>query len=167
MSGLYGGHPWRGRHVVICNWRDGWHPAAGGAELYCERVAAELHSEGVRVTYVTARAKGQTRRAQTPYGTVVRGGGTYTVYLFVLWWLFLHRRSIDGIIDSQNGIPFFTPLAVHRRTPIALLIHHVHQDQFEVHFPRPAARPTRRPPAAAPLPPRAAGSARRRRSRWW
>ena len=140
MSGRYGGHAWRGRHIVVCNWRDGWHPAAGGAELYCERVAAELHSEGVRVTYVTARAKGQARRTQTPYGTVVRGGGTYTVYLFVLMWLFLHRRSIDGVIDSQNGIPFFTPLAVRRRTPIALLIHHVHQDQFAVHFPRPAAR---------------------------
>ncbi|MEU4245031.1 glycosyltransferase [Actinoplanes sp. NPDC026619] len=141
MSGLSpSNHPWRGRHVVICNWRDGGHPAAGGAELYCERVAAELHREGARVTYVTARAKGQSRRSTTPYGTVVRGGGTYTVYLYVLLWLFLHRRTIDGVIDSQNGIPFFTPLALHRRTPIALLIHHVHQDQFLVHFPGPAAR---------------------------
>ncbi|MEV4345035.1 glycosyltransferase [Actinoplanes sp. NPDC049596] len=137
---VYGSHPWRGRHVVVCNWRDSGHPAAGGAELYCERVAGELSRAGIRVTYVTARAKGQPRRSEASFGAVVRGGGTYTVYLFVLFWLLLNRRSIDGVIDSQNGIPFFTPLAVRRSTPIALLIHHVHQDQFLVHFPQPAAR---------------------------
>ncbi|MCY1141847.1 glycosyltransferase [Actinoplanes sp. Pm04-4] len=140
MNGRHGNHPWQGRHVVICNWRDSGHPSAGGAELYCERVAAELHREGVRVTYVTARAKGQSRRSEAAFGSVVRGGGTYTVYLFVLFWLLRNRGVIDGVIDSQNGIPFFTPLALSGRTPIALLIHHVHQDQFLVHFPKPAAR---------------------------
>jgi glycosyltransferase involved in cell wall biosynthesis len=131
---------WRRRHIVICNWRDGGHPMAGGAELYCEQVAEQLHRDGVEVTYLTARAPGQAAREEVSYGRAVRGGGTYTVYLFVLFWLLLNRRTIDAVIDSQNGIPFFTPLAVRRRTPVALLIHHVHQDQFDVHFPRPAAR---------------------------
>jgi glycosyltransferase involved in cell wall biosynthesis len=140
VSGRYSRNVWRDRHVVICNWRDSAHPQGGGAELYCERVAAELSADGVRVTYLTARAQGQSKTDSTSYGRVVRGGGTYTVYLYVLLWLFLHRRSIDAVIDSQNGIPFFTPLALRRGTPVALLIHHVHQDQFEVHFPKPAAR---------------------------
>ncbi|GAA3936444.1 glycosyltransferase family 4 protein [Actinoplanes auranticolor] len=140
MSGRYSRNVWRDRHVVICNWRDSAHPQGGGAELYCERVAEELHADGVHVTYLTARAKGQSRSENTGYGRVVRGGGTYTVYLYVLLWLLLHRRSIDGVIDSQNGIPFFTPLVLRRNTPVALVIHHVHQDQFEVHFPKPAAR---------------------------
>ncbi|WP_045745230.1 glycosyltransferase family 4 protein [Actinoplanes rectilineatus] len=131
---------WRGRHIVICNWRDSGHPSAGGAELYCESVATELHEAGVRVTYLTARAPGQAAVEQTHYGTVVRVGSTYTVYPRALAWLARHRAGIDGIIDSQNGIPFFTPLAIRRRTPIALLIHHVHQDQFAVHFPAPVAR---------------------------
>ncbi|MGW7007054.1 glycosyltransferase, partial [Streptomyces sp. NPDC054933] len=130
---------WRGRHVVVCNWRDGRHPQAGGAELYCEEVAGELHRAGVRVTYLTARPPGTARREQTPYGTVVRGGGRFTVYPFVLLWLLFHRARVDGVIDSQNGIPFFTPLALRRRTPIVLLIHHVHQDQFGVWFPGPMA----------------------------
>ncbi|MBZ6478214.1 glycosyltransferase, partial [Streptomyces griseocarneus] len=43
------------------------------------------------------------------------------------------------MIDSQNGIPFFTPLVVRRRTPVVLLIHHVHQGQFALWFPRPVA----------------------------
>ncbi|MDI5966520.1 glycosyltransferase [Streptantibioticus silvisoli] len=130
---------WRGRHVVICNWRDGRHPDAGGAELYCEEVARELREAGVAVTYLTARPRGTVRREQTGFGTVVRGGGRFTVYPFVLLWLLLHRGRVHGVIDSQNGIPFFAPLALRRRTPTVLLIHHVHQDQFAVWFPRPAA----------------------------
>ncbi|MEU7163979.1 glycosyltransferase family 4 protein [Streptomyces morookaense] len=131
---------WHGRHVVICNWRDGSHPQAGGAELYCEETARQLHEAGVRVTYVTARPRGAPRREETGYGTVVRGGGRFTVYPFVLLWLLFHRRSVAAVIDSQNGIPFFTPLALPRRTPVVLLIHHVHQGQFALWFPGPVAR---------------------------
>ncbi|MDF3289571.1 glycosyltransferase [Streptomyces silvisoli] len=130
---------WRDRHVVVCNWRDAPHPQAGGAELYCEEVAAELHRAGVRVTYLTARPPGTARREHTRYGTVVRGGGRFTVYPFVLLWLLFHRARVDAVIDSQNGIPFFTPLTLRRRTPVVLLIHHVHQDQFGVWFPGPLA----------------------------
>ncbi|MFI9201379.1 glycosyltransferase [Streptomyces sp. NPDC053048] len=130
---------WHGRHVVVCNWRDGRHPQAGGAELYCEEVARQLHDAGVRVTYLTARPRGAARREDTGFGTVVRGGGRFTVYPFVLLWLLCHRRSVAAVIDSQNGIPFFTPLVVRRRTPVVLLIHHVHQGQFALWFPRPAA----------------------------
>lgn len=130
---------WHGRHVVVCNWRDSLHPQAGGAELYCEEVARELHEARIRVTYLTARPRGAARREQTRFGTVVRGGGRFTAYPFVLLWLLIHRTRVDGVIDSQNGIPFFTPLALRRRTPIVLLIHHVHQDQFGLWFPRPVA----------------------------
>ncbi|MET9509575.1 glycosyltransferase family 4 protein [Streptomyces flavidovirens] len=130
---------WRGRHVVVCNWRDGRHPETGGAELYCEQIAQQLHDAGVRVTYVTARPRGAARREQAAYGTVVRGGGRFSVYPFALLWLAWHRRRVDAVIDSQNGIPFFTPLVLPRRTPVVLLIHHVHQRQFAVFFPRAVA----------------------------
>lgn len=52
----------------------------------------------------------------------------------------LRRRSGDGVIDSQNGIPFPTPLVLRGSTPIVQLIHHVRQDQFAAHFPKPTAR---------------------------
>ncbi|MFI6689894.1 glycosyltransferase [Streptomyces sp. NPDC050485] len=130
---------WRGRHIVLCNWRDGRHPQAGGAELYCEETARQLHEAGIRVTYLTARPRGTARREETAYGTVVRGGGRLSVYVFVLLWLLAHRRRIDGVIDSQNGIPFFSPLVLRRRTPVVQLIHHVHQAQFALWFPGPVA----------------------------
>ena len=122
------------RHVVIVNWKDGTHPAAGGAEVFCEAVARELVALGLRVTLLVARPEGAPARSDVDGYTVRRMGSTYTVYLFVLLWLLRHRRSVDAVIDSQNGIPFFTPLVVRRTTPVALLIHHVHQEQFALYF---------------------------------
>ena len=43
------------------------------------------------------------------------------------------------MVDSQNGIPFFTPLSVTKNTPVVLLLHHIHQDQFAKYLPGPAA----------------------------
>ncbi|MGK5682147.1 glycosyltransferase family 4 protein [Actinoplanes sp. URMC 104] len=121
-------------HVAVLNWRDGSHPRAGGAELYCERVATELVQEGVTVTYLTSRVAGRPAVEERNGFRLVRTGGTLTVYLAVLVWLWRHRRELDGVIDSQNGIPFFAPLVVGRRVPVVLLIHHVHQRQFRQHF---------------------------------
>jgi glycosyltransferase involved in cell wall biosynthesis len=127
-------------HIVICNWRDSRHAQAGGAELYCERVAQQLRRRGARVTLLTSRPKGAARAEETGFGRTVRGGGTFTVYLFALWWLLWHRRTVDAVIDSQNGIPFFSPLAVRRSTPVTLLVHHVHQHQFRLYFRWPLSR---------------------------
>ncbi|CAM5658093.1 hypothetical protein SALBM135S_09825 [Streptomyces alboniger] len=110
-----------------------------GAELYCEQVARRLSTAGVRVTYLTARPRGAARSEDTGHGRVVRGGGRYTVHLFVLLWLALNRRGVDAVIDSQNGVPFFTPLVLPRRTPVVLLVHHVHQQQFGLFLPAPLA----------------------------
>jgi glycosyltransferase involved in cell wall biosynthesis len=61
-------------------------------------------------------------------------GGVITVYLFALIWLLRHRSTIDAIVDTCNGVPFFAPLAVGRRVPVVVLIHHVHQVMFAQHF---------------------------------
>jgi glycosyltransferase involved in cell wall biosynthesis len=42
-------------------------------------------------------------------------------------------------VDCQNGIPFFSPAFAGRRVPVVQVVHHVHQDQFAVHFSRPMA----------------------------
>lgn len=123
-----------GRHLVICNWRDTTHPQAGGAELYCEEVARQLAQRGVSVTLVTSRSAGTPARQTADFGSIVRLGGTFTTYPLVLLWLLVHRRHVDGVVDSENGIPYFAPLALRRRTPVVLLIHHVHQRQFEMYF---------------------------------
>jgi glycosyltransferase involved in cell wall biosynthesis len=129
-----------GHHLVICNWRDSTHPDAGGAELYCEEVARHLHRLGARVTLLTSRPPGSKAHEEVGFGTVVRLGGKFTTYLRVLVWLMLHRRHVDGVIDSENGIPYFSPMVLRRRTAVVLLIHHVHQSQFQLYFPPMVAR---------------------------
>jgi glycosyltransferase involved in cell wall biosynthesis len=126
--------PVRGRNVAIVNWRDPWHPDAGGAERYAWEMAQGLLRRGARVSYVTARAPGQSGREHRDGVPIIRLGGRLTVYPAVLAWVLVHRRSFDAVIDCQNGIPFFTPWVLPRRVPVLCVMHHVHDDQFGVHF---------------------------------
>jgi glycosyltransferase involved in cell wall biosynthesis len=120
----------RGSRVVILNWRDRRHPAAGGAELYCERLARELARRGRSVVLVTSRPAGTAARESRDGYSVRRMGSWMSVYPLALLWLLRHRSSVGAVIDSQNGVPFFSPLVVVAHTPVVLLVHHVHQDLF-------------------------------------
>jgi glycosyltransferase involved in cell wall biosynthesis len=131
--------PLRGRRIAIVNWRDPWHPQAGGAEQYAWEMARGLTRRGARVSYLTARAPGQAARDRRDGIDVVRRGGRLTVYPLVLAWMARHRRSFDAVLDCQNGIPFFTPLVLPRKVPVWCVVHHVHDAQFGVHFPAPVA----------------------------
>jgi glycosyltransferase involved in cell wall biosynthesis len=124
----------RGDLTVIVNWRDRSHPQAGGAEEYCEQVARHLARDGHRVVLLTAAAPGAPRSEQRDGYRVVRRGSRFGVYPLALAWLWTHRRQISRVLDSQNGIPFFSPLVLRRSTPVVLCIHHVHQQQFGAYF---------------------------------
>jgi glycosyltransferase involved in cell wall biosynthesis len=124
-----------GMRLAVVNWRDPWHPAAGGAERYAWELARRLAAQGAHVSYVTSRAPGQPRRDTVEGVDFVRLGGRFTVYPLVLIEMFLRRRSYDAVIDCQNGIPFFTPWALRRRTPVLCVVHHVHEEQFALYFP--------------------------------
>jgi glycosyltransferase involved in cell wall biosynthesis len=131
-----------GRHVVFLNWRDLDHPQAGGAELFCQSIAARFAAAGVETTLLTARPPGLDARASVDGVRVWRGGGTFGVYPSVLArlarlaWL----GRVDAVVDCQNGIPFFSPLVLPRATPVVQVLHHVHQKQFPLYFPGPVAR---------------------------
>lgn len=116
--------------LVVLNWRDRRHPGAGAAELYCERVARELAARGRSVVLVTSRPEGTQARERTDGYDVRRLGGWWSVYPLALLWLLKNRSSVGAVVDSQNGIPFFSPLVVRRPVPVVLLVHHVHQDLF-------------------------------------
>ncbi|MFB4306125.1 glycosyltransferase family 4 protein [Actinomadura sp. GTD37] len=125
-----------GLRLAVVNWRDPWHPAAGGAERYAWELARRFAGQGARVHYVTCRAPGQERRERAEGVEFVRLGGRFTVYPLVLLWMLGHRRRFDAVIDCQNGIPFFTPWVLPRRVPVFCVIHHVHDAQFGLYFPR-------------------------------
>jgi glycosyltransferase involved in cell wall biosynthesis len=125
-----------GLRIAIANWRDPWHPQAGGAERYAWEMARALTGAHAQVTFLTARARGQARTEQRDGITIVRRGGQFGVYPRILLWLLGHRRSFDAVLDCQNGIPFFTPLVLRRKVPVLCVMHHVHTAQFGVHFGR-------------------------------
>ena len=132
-------HRLDGRRIVVVNWRDLDHALAGGAEIYAWQYARALREAGAEVHFVTARDEGQAARETRDGIAVRRGGGALTFYLFALAWLLRHRRRIDAVIDPACGLPSFSPLVLRRGTPALLIVHHVHQAQFAVHFPAPVA----------------------------
>ncbi|GLY91457.1 glycosyl hydrolase [Actinoallomurus iriomotensis] len=126
--------------VAVVNWRDPWHPAAGGAERYAWELARRFAADGRRVDYVTGRARGQRRRETVDGVRIVRLGGRFTIYPLVLAWMLARHRSWDAVLDCQNGIPFFTPWVLPRGVPVFCVVHHVHDEQFGMHFPAWLAR---------------------------
>jgi len=48
-----------------------------------------------------------------------------------MWHLLLRRSGrVDVVVDVQNGLPFFSRLVT--RTPVVVLVHHVHREQWHV-----------------------------------
>lgn len=123
--------------LLLC-WRDTGHPQGGGSERYLERVGAELAAHGSRVTYLTARYPGASRRQLADGMRILRVGGRLTVYLRILGILLGARLGIgplagyrpDVVVDTQNGVPFFAQLVV--RAPTVVLVHHCHREQWPV-----------------------------------
>ena len=130
-------------HLAILNWRDPWQQSAGGAEAFAYEVARGFVARGDAVDFLTAREPGQPAVEVRDGIRWLRRGGRWSVYPAVLARLLRARLcgpEYDFVIDCQNGIPFFSPLAVsRRRTGVALVVHHVHDEQFRTHFPRPVA----------------------------
>ncbi|MFG1869928.1 glycosyltransferase family 4 protein [Micromonospora arborensis] len=123
-----------GRRVAVLNWKDPWHPDAGGAEVYAWQVARDLVCAGAEVTFVTARPAGQRGDEVRDGIRLVRLGGRWSIYPRVLSWLLRHRRQFDAVVDCQNGIPFFSPAVLPVSVPVICVIHHVHDRQFRLYF---------------------------------
>ena len=129
----------RGSHVLVLNWRDPRHPQAGGAEQYIHQVARRWVEQGIRVTWFTSRPSGQPVTDAIDGISILRSGGTLSLYAHAAAHLRGYGGSYDAIVDCQNGIPFFAPMFVNRDIPIVQVVHHVHQDQFATRFSPPLA----------------------------
>jgi glycosyltransferase involved in cell wall biosynthesis len=126
--------------VALLNFREPSQSVAGGAEEYAWQVSTHLVGQGAQVHFVTSRESGQPRAERREGVELRRMGNRYLVYLLVPLWLLLRRRRFDLVVDCMNGIPFFAPVVVSRRTRVISLIHHVHDRQFYAFFSRRIAR---------------------------
>jgi len=122
---------YRGRiRFLIMNWRDIRHVWAGGAEVYVHELARHLVKEGHSVTVFCGNDGKSPDREVIDGVEIIRRGGFFTVYFWAaIYYLLKFHDSFDIIIDSENGIPFLTPL--YTRRPKFLLVHHIHRDFFK------------------------------------
>jgi glycosyltransferase involved in cell wall biosynthesis/O-antigen/teichoic acid export membrane protein len=115
--------------ILVFNWRDTKHKWAGGAEVYIQELAKRWVAQGHKVT-IFSGSDGQSARYEKIDGVeIIRRGGFYSVYIWAfLYYMLKLKDKYDIILDSENGVPFFTPL--YAKQKVYLLIHHVHQEVF-------------------------------------
>lgn len=123
--------------ILIFNWKDLAHPAAGGAEVFTERVATALVSRGHSVTLHASAVEGAPSREVVNGVDVVRAGGRLGVYRAARrFWSREPAGSYDVVLDEINTRPFLTPRWI-RETPIVALIHQLAREiwGYETPFP--------------------------------
>jgi glycosyltransferase involved in cell wall biosynthesis len=125
--------------VLILNWRDPKHPQAGGAETYLFELARRWARDGHWVAWLTAGFPGGGLADSIDGVKIRRIGGRASVYgLIPLYYLLKLRGRFDVILDSENGIPFYSPLF--SRVPKICVVYHVHRRVFEEHLPFPLSK---------------------------
>jgi glycosyltransferase involved in cell wall biosynthesis len=117
--------------IVVLNWRDTANPEGGGSEVYIERIARRWAARGHAVTLVCAAHDGGPAMELVQGVRIVRIGTKLRVYGGARRLLRSGALGgIDVIVDTQNGIPFFSPWA--SSAPTVVLVHHVHREQWPV-----------------------------------
>ena len=117
--------------IAFMSWRDLANEQAGGSEVFIDRLAVALMDQGHEVAHLCGGPVGV-----RPY-PVFDMGGTFTQYARAP---FLHHRVArdwDLLVDTENGLPYFSPLW--RRKPILACVYHVHSEQWSQRFPPPLA----------------------------
>ncbi len=125
-------------NILILNWRDIRHEWAGGGEVYIHEIAKRWIRAGHTVTLFC----GQDVRGKLPDEEIIDGirivrkGGRFSVYLWAFWYYMTRfRKTIDAVVDVQNGIPFFSVLF--SRKPKIAVVYHIHGQQFFIELPFP------------------------------
>ncbi len=120
--------------ILIINWRDPKHPQAGGAETYLFEQARRWVRWGYEVEWLSGGFAGGSRHDRIEGIKVRRVGNFMTVYASVPFvYLREFRDRFDVIVDSSNGIPFFSPLFSMK--PKICVVYHVHRELFKNHLP--------------------------------
>jgi glycosyltransferase involved in cell wall biosynthesis len=123
--------------ILIFNWKDLAHPAAGGAEVFTEEVARELVRRGHDVTLFAAAVANRPERELVGGVQIVRRGSRTGVYRAARrFWSEQQAAGYDVVVDEINTRPFLTPRWL-RGTPIVALIHQLAREIWSYETPLP------------------------------
>lgn len=95
--------------LLVLNRRDPFHPQGGGAERYLREVVREFIARGWEVDWLCGRFRGGAARETPETGwTLIRRGGEWTTHLHGRRWARTHAARYRVILDTFNGVGFFT-----------------------------------------------------------
>ena len=117
--------------IAFMSWRDLANEQAGGSEVFIDRLAVALMDMGHEVAHLCGGPVGV-----RPY-PVFDMGGTFTQYARAPFTHYRVARDWDLLVDTENGLPYFSPLW--RQKPILASVYHIHSDQWSQRFPAPLA----------------------------
>lgn len=123
--------------ILLCNWKDIRHPAAGGAEVYTHEITRRWADAGHDITIFTAAAPGLPGSELIDGVRIVRRSGRFGVYRAARDF---HARDDrwDLVIDEINTRPFGCAAWV-RATPVVALAHQVCREIWFEEMPLPVA----------------------------
>jgi glycosyltransferase involved in cell wall biosynthesis len=121
--------------ILLLNWRDSAHPAAGGAEVWAHKVAEGLADLGHEITFFSAAVSGAPIEEAINGVHMIRRGSRFGVYREARKYFQANNRNFDVILEEINTRPFFA----HSwgSIPVVPMIHQVAKDvwKYEAPFP--------------------------------
>jgi glycosyltransferase involved in cell wall biosynthesis len=131
--------------ILVLNWRDLAHPAAGGAEVYTEQVLRRWAAAGHEVTLFAAAVPGRPADEIVDGYRVVRAGGRLTVYRAARsWWRRHGRGRFDIVVDETNTVPFMAHEWVDDGARTVALVHQTCEEIWHHNAPFPLSHLGRR-----------------------
>jgi glycosyltransferase involved in cell wall biosynthesis len=123
--------------ILIFNWKDIKHPAAGGAEVFTHEVGSRWVSGGHEVTLFCSGYLDATHEDEQDGIKIIRRGRRLSVYREAArWYRTQDRSSFDVVVDEINTRPFMTPHFV-SDAPIVALIHQLAAEVWREETPPP------------------------------
>ncbi len=127
-------------NILVVNYRDRMHPAAGGAEKHLHRIFSLIAEAGHKVVLLTTSFAGGKGREAVDGIEVVRKGGDLMFQLTVAMNIRRLDRefNFDVVVEDLNKLPLFTPFLV--KKPVVVQMHHLwrgsifHEAAFPVAF---------------------------------
>ena len=116
----------------MLNWRDAWHPTAGGAELITLRVLERLARRGTTVEWFSGAYAGAPQKEVRDGIRYVRAGTQATVHLEA-WRRYRRSSAFDIVVDQINTIPFYAHAYV--QAPAIALIFQLAQEVWRYESP--------------------------------
>ncbi|MBR5413585.1 MAG: glycosyltransferase family 4 protein [Fibrobacter sp.] len=127
-------------NILVVNYRDRLHPAAGGAEKHLHRIFSLIAEAGHKVVLLTTAFAGCKEREVVDGIQVVRKGGDLLFQLTVAMNVRKLDRefNFDVVVEDLNKLPLFTPFLT--KKTVLVQMHHLwrssifHEAAFPVAF---------------------------------